>query len=149
MPDLSPHRRRLLAGGAAALVLVGVVGGGILSRSHAEREEAAIATANALPTVSVIHPQSAAAGTFTLPGTVAAYNEAAINARTSGYVAKWYADIGDHVRAGPVLAVLDAPEVSEQLAQARADLQSAIANRQLAETTADRDRKSTRLNSSH
>src|SRR3546814_16438137 len=66
---------------------------------------AAIATANALPTVSVIHPQSAAAGTFTLPGTVAAYNEAAINARTSGYVAKWYADIGDHVRAGPVLAV--------------------------------------------
>lgn len=138
MPDLSPHRRRLLAGGAAALVLVGVVGGGILSRSHAEREEAAIATANALPTVSVIHPQSAAAGTFTLPGTVAAYNEAAINARTSGYVAKWYADIGDHVRAGQVLAVLDAPEVSEQLAQARADLQSAIANRQLAETTADR-----------
>src|SRR3546814_18625103 len=84
MPDLSPHRRRLLAGGAAALVLVGVVGGGILSRSHAEREEAAIATANALPTVSVIHPQSAAAGTFTLPGTVAAYNEAAINARTRG-----------------------------------------------------------------
>src|SRR3546814_13662309 len=84
MPDLSPHRRRLLAGGAAALVLVGVVGGGILSRSHAEREEAAIATANALPTVSVIHPQSAAAGTFTLPGTVPAYNEAAINAdRTS------------------------------------------------------------------
>src|SRR3546814_6333199 len=72
-----------------------------------------IATANALPTVSVIHPQSAAAGTFTLPGTVAAYNEAAINARTSGYVAKWYADIGDHVRAGQVLAVLDAPEVSE------------------------------------
>src|SRR3546814_8505332 len=82
--------------------------------------------------------------------------------------------IGDHVRAGQVLAVLDAPEVSEQLAQARADLQSAIANRQLAETTADRwqtlhekdavsqqetdekqgafkasDRKSTRLNSSH
>src|SRR3546814_14668232 len=46
--------------------------------------------------------------------------------------------IGDHVRAGQVLAVLDAPEVSEQLAQARADLQSAIANRQLAETTADR-----------
>src|SRR3546814_5420876 len=99
---------------------------------------AAIATANALPTVSVIHPQSAAAGTFTLPCTVAAYNEAAINARTSGYVAKWYADIGDHVRAGQVLAVLDAPEVSEQLAQARADLQSAIANRQLAETTDDR-----------
>src|SRR3546814_3606829 len=85
----------LLAGGAAALVLDGVVGGGILSRSHAEREEAAIATANALPTVSVIHPQSAAAGTFTLPGTVAAYNEAAINARTSGYVAKWYSDIGE------------------------------------------------------
>src|SRR3546814_12794816 len=68
MPDLSPHRRRLLAGGAAALVLVGVVGGGILSRSHAEREEAAIATANALPTVCVIHPQSAAAGTFTQIG---------------------------------------------------------------------------------
>src|SRR3546814_16638766 len=82
MPDLSPHRRRLLAGGAAALVLVGVVGGGILSRSHAEREEAAIATANALPTVRVIHPQSAAAGSFTLPGTVAAYNEAAHTSRT-------------------------------------------------------------------
>src|SRR3546814_18479624 len=98
MPDLSPHRRRLLAGGAAALVLVGVVGGGILSRSHAEREAPAIATANALPTVSVIHPQSAAAGPFTLPGTVAASHEDALKAQARGYVAKWYAPIATRPR---------------------------------------------------
>lgn len=137
MPDGS-KRRRWLVGGAAGAALIAVVGGGIAARSAAEDEQAAVAATNALPTVAVVRPQPAPSGAFTLPGNIAAQNEAAINARTSGYVARWYADIGDAVRAGQTLAVLDAPEVEQQLAQARADLQTALANRDLAETTADR-----------
>lgn len=136
MPELS-NKRRWLAGGAAAAVLITVVGG-LAARGSAEDEQAEVAAGNALPTVAVIRPQPSPNGTVMLPGSIAARNEAAINARTSGYVARWYADIGDSVRAGQTLAVLDAPEVEQQLAQARADLQTAVATRELARTTAVR-----------
>ncbi len=59
-----------------------------------------------------------------LPGTIQAFNSAPIYARTNGYVRKWLVDIGDSVREGQTLAVLDAPEVDQQLAQARADYQT-------------------------
>jgi RND family efflux transporter MFP subunit len=91
-----------------------------------------------LPTVAVVRPETSTAGALALPGTIAAFNEAAINARTTGYVARWHADIGDPVRAGETLATLDAPEVEQQLAQARAELRTALANRALADTTAKR-----------
>jgi RND family efflux transporter MFP subunit len=73
-----------------------------------------------------------------LPGNVQAYNSAAIYARTNGYVRRWLADIGDNVKAGQPLAILDAPEIDQQLARAQADYQTAMANQRLAETTAKR-----------
>jgi RND family efflux transporter MFP subunit len=73
-----------------------------------------------------------------LPGTVQAYTDAAIFARTTGYLKKRYADIGSHVRAGQMLAEIDTPELDQQLMQARADLATAQANEKLAKTTADR-----------
>ena len=66
------------------------------------------------------------------------WNNAAINARTNGYVRNWLVDIGDHVHTGEPLAVLDAPEVDQALAQAVADYQTALANQHLAATTATR-----------
>lgn len=129
-------RHRWLAGAIFAVVLV--LGGGLAARSMADAELAEVARTNAHPAVAVVLPKPAGEATLTLPGTIAARNEAAINARTSGYVARWYADIGDKVRAGQTLAVLDTPEVAQQLAQAKADLQLAAANRALAATTAER-----------
>jgi RND family efflux transporter MFP subunit len=73
-----------------------------------------------------------------LPGNIQAYHSAPIYARTNGYVRRWLVDIGDHVSAGQTLAVLDAPEVDQQLAQARADYQTALANQRLAASTSRR-----------
>lgn len=129
-------RHRWLAGSIFAVVLV--LGGGLAARSVADTELAEVAQRNARPAVAVVLPKPVGEAMLTLPGTIAARNEAAINARTSGYVARWYADIGDTVRAGQTLAVLDTPEVAQQLAQAKADLQLAAANRSLAATTAER-----------
>jgi RND family efflux transporter MFP subunit len=72
---------------------------------------------------------------LTLPGSVEAYNSAAIFARVSGYLKKWYVDIGAPVKAGQLLADLDTPDVDAQLAQGKADLNSAIANQQLSAAT--------------
>jgi RND family efflux transporter MFP subunit len=124
---------------AAALVAVAVAAGGIALRRHDEHQLAGWTHAQTVPVVSVIHPGTAAStGELTLPANLQALNSAPIYARTSGYVRKWYVDIGDHVHAGQVLAVLDAPEVEQQLVAARADLQTARANQELAASTAAR-----------
>jgi RND family efflux transporter MFP subunit len=73
-----------------------------------------------------------------LPGNVVAYMEAPIYARTSGYLKAWYADIGTRVHKGALLAEIDTPEVDRQLDQARADLDTAVANSHLAQTTNER-----------
>ena len=73
-----------------------------------------------------------------LPGDVQAFYNAPIHARVSGYLKRWYADIGAQVKAGQVLADIDTPELDQQLAQARADLATAVANQQLSQTTAKR-----------
>jgi RND family efflux transporter MFP subunit len=67
------------------------------------------------------------ARTLTLPGETAAWYESTIYARVNGYVSKWYADIGDHVRQGQVLALIDTPELDAQLAAARAQFNAAQA----------------------
>ncbi len=142
MSDPTPSRtsspKGRLYGAAAAVGVALLVGGGIVARNADHIEQAEFARANALPTVNVVHPQPAEAGAIRLPGMLEPDNEAAIHARASGYVAQRLVDIGDHVRAGQVLAVLDAPEVKQQLAQAQADLRTAEANRGLAQTTAVR-----------
>jgi RND family efflux transporter MFP subunit len=93
----------------------------------------------AVPTVSVIHP-SAESGQedLVLPSTLQAYVESPIYARTTGYLKKWYHDIGTRVRQGELLADIDTPEVDQQLSQARADLGTSQANEDLSKITATR-----------
>ena len=138
MPDGDgPNLKR--AGIIAAVAAVAVVGIGIGTRVHSQAQLATWTHSQSTPTVSVIHAKPSAATTaLTLPATLQALQSAPIYARTSGYIRKWYVDIGDPVRPGQLLAVIDAPEVDQQLAAARADLQTARANQQLAATTATR-----------
>ena len=123
----------------AAIVAVAVVGLGIVSRVHSKNELTTWTQQQALRSVTVIHPAAADTNNvLTLPANLEAFNSAAIYARTTGYVQKWLVDIGDTVRSGQLLAILDAPEVEQQLVAARADLQTALANEQLSKATADR-----------
>jgi RND family efflux transporter MFP subunit len=92
-----------------------------------------------VPPVSVIKPKARdGAQELVLPGSIQAFTEAPIYARTNGYLKRWYADIGTHVKAGQLLAEIDTPEIDDQLQQARADLATATANHQLAEKTSVR-----------
>lgn len=123
------------------LVVAGVVIAGIVPR---ERAKAALRTETydlAVPTVTVMHPKKGApVEEIVLPGNIQAFIDSPIYARTNGYLKKWYADIGSHVKAGQLLAEIETPEVDQQLDQARADLNTAQANDRLAEITATRYR---------
>jgi RND family efflux transporter MFP subunit len=93
----------------------------------------------AVPTVAVIHPTiEPSQEDLVLPSTLQAYVESPIYARTTGYLKKWYHDIGTRVRQGELLADIDAPEVDQQLSQARADLGTSQANENLSRITARR-----------
>jgi RND family efflux transporter MFP subunit len=141
--------RRVRSYGLAALVIVfSLAAWGIVSRVS-ERAVLATDTAElAIPTVSTIKPTpGSAAEQLVLPGSVQAYNEAPIFARTNGYVREWYTDIGTRVKKGQSLAEIDTPEVDQQLRQARADLATAQANFQLAHTTDQRWRELLATNS--
>jgi RND family efflux transporter MFP subunit len=91
------------------------------------------------PSVIAIPPRAGApVDTFVLPGNVSAFTDSPIYARTSGYLSKWYYDIGAHAKKGALLAEIAAPEVDQQLAQAEADLVTAQTNAGLAKIQADR-----------
>ncbi|BBD03133.1 MULTISPECIES: efflux RND transporter periplasmic adaptor subunit [Sphingobium] len=139
-PVTGPDSRTLKRVGiGAAVIAIAVVGFGVATRISATNELRGTAEKAAIPSVAVVSPkQDGKGGALVLPGNVQAYNSAAIYARTNGYVSRWLADIGDNVRAGQSLAVLDAPEVDQQLAAAQADYQTALAQQRLAETTAKR-----------
>jgi RND family efflux transporter MFP subunit len=128
----------LLCGAALA---VGVAAAGIESRQHAEAELAQATDAAAIPTVAVaIAAAGPAEEEIVLPGTVQAEYDTPIYARTSGYLKRWYTDIGTPVKTGDLLAEIDSPEVDQQLQQARAQLvqlQAALvqANMELARVT--------------
>src|SRR5215469_7713149 len=93
----------------------------------------------AVPTVAVIHPVAESGDEdLVLPGTLQAYVESPIYARTNGYLKKWYHDIGTTVQKGELLADIDTPEVDQQLGQARADLNTSKANANLSQITASR-----------
>jgi RND family efflux transporter MFP subunit len=92
----------------------------------------------ALPVNVIEAKQGDASDEIALPATLQAYDESPVYARTSGYIRKWYVDIGQHVKAGELLAVIDAPEVDQQLAHARAMLSQSQANLTLAGITAKR-----------
>jgi RND family efflux transporter MFP subunit len=93
----------------------------------------------AVPSVSVVLPrQTDPAQEIVLPGNVQPYTSSPIYARTDGYLKKWSFDIGAHVKSGDLLAVIQTPEVDEQLAQAKSTLATAQANLELAQITKDR-----------
>lgn len=117
-----------------------VVGGILLFQRRVQYQALANETeAAAIPTVAVIHPSLEAGDeNLVLPGTLQAYVESPIYARTNGYLRKWYHDIGSRVNKGELLADIDTPEVDQQLGQSRADLNTAKANAQLSDITAAR-----------
>ncbi len=123
-----------------ALILVAtLLASGIYSRVKARNtlnEETARA---ALPSVSVVSPkQTAPAEEIILPGNVEPYISSPIYSRTNGYLKKWYVDIGGRVKQGQLLAVIDTPEVDQQLQQSLSNLNTAKANLALAEITRNR-----------
>jgi RND family efflux transporter MFP subunit len=108
-------------------------------RSHSDKVLAANTEALIATPVDVIQAnQGEASDEIALPATLQAYDESPVYARTSGYIRKWYVDIGQHVKSGQLLAVIDAPEVDQQLLHARAMLSQSQANLTLAGITAKR-----------
>jgi RND family efflux transporter MFP subunit len=122
-----------------AAVIGAVVYTGILSRTASAASLARQTSEDAVLAVSVVHPKTGSAEEeVVLPGNIQAFTDSPIYARTNGYLKKWYVDIGTHVKAGDLLAEIDAPELDHQLQQAKADLETAQANLKLAQSTADR-----------
>ena len=136
-----PRRRGLLL---LALALVASALGlgiysGIRARATADTTLKQATVEAAIPVVSVVSPTPGAPSLeIRLPGTTQAFTDAAIFARTSGYLKRWYFDIGAHVKQGQLLAEIETPEVDQQLEQTRADLETAQANLRQAQITADR-----------
>jgi RND family efflux transporter MFP subunit len=127
----------VIAVGAATLAFA--IHGGITTRVAAESSLARSTEEAAVPTVNVIHPKDGAPlEELVLPGNTQAFSDTPIFARTSGYLKRWYFDIGAHVKRGDLLAEIETPEIDKQLQQTRAELATAQANHHLAETTAAR-----------
>jgi RND family efflux transporter MFP subunit len=135
-----PRRRRTIFVAAAALaVLALVIYSGIHSRAVAESRLTRRTQEAAVPTVAVVFPQEGApTQEIVLPGNTQAFSDAPIYARTNGYLKHWYFDIGAHVQKGQLLAEIETPEVDQQLLQARADMDTAQANKNIAGITATR-----------
>ena len=136
-PRRIPHR--WIAVGVIALVFLAALVWGILPRLEATAALKKETQALNIPTVSVIRPKTGdASQELVLPGNMQPFVDTPIYARTNGYLKRWTADIGAHVKTGQLLAEIDTPEVDDQLHQARADLATAEANYKLAEKTASR-----------
>ena len=122
---------------AVVLVVIGIFT--LLERREQYNALAKETETLAIPTVAVIHPTlEPSQEDLVLPSTLQAYTESPIYARTSGYLKKWYHDIGSHVQQGEMLADIETPEVDQQLAQARADLGTNQANENLSRITSAR-----------
>jgi membrane fusion protein, multidrug efflux system len=136
-----PQSRRGLGifGMLAVVVLIVVVVTGIRSREEASAKLREWTDDQAVPTVAVALPDAKAGSpTIDLPGRLEAYSRAPIFARVSGYLKSWSADIGARVKAGQVIAEIEAPDLDQQLLQARADLASQKASAKLSEATLNR-----------
>lgn len=147
--NLSPHHStideasgtRLLkrAGLGFAIAAVLIVAWSLLSSQRASARLAERTEAQVAISVATTRPQPMTEGSvLTLPGSVQANTDASIYARTSGYLRSWKVDIGAQVKAGQVLAEIDAPEVDQQLHAAEAEVADARAARQIAVLTAER-----------
>jgi RND family efflux transporter MFP subunit len=133
-------RRKLGLVGVIGLVAAGaIVVTGIMARAKTETELKAWTDDQAIPTVAVAPPDARVLNaTLDLPGRLEAYYRAPIFARVSGYVKSWSADIGAQVKSGQVIAEIEAPDLDQQLLQARADLVSQQSSAKLSEATLNR-----------
>src|SRR5258706_4456289 len=129
----------ILVAASALAALALMIYSGIHSRAAAESRLTKRTEEAAIPTVAVVFPREGApTQEIVLPGNTQAFSDAPIYARTSGYLKRWYFDIGAHVQRGQLLAEIETPEVDRQLEQSRADLDTAQANLNIAKITAAR-----------
>lgn len=135
-----PRKSRLFLFLFFAVMVLVVLGAFTLLQRRSQYQALAKETETlAVPTVAVIHPTTEASEEgLVLPGSMQAYVESPIYARTNGYLKKWYRDIGSRVRKGELLADIDTPEVDQQLLQAKADMETSKANANLSKITANR-----------
>jgi RND family efflux transporter MFP subunit len=124
---------------AVPIALAVIFFAGVRPRLRARDALDSRTAAAAHPVVNVVvAKKSLASAVITLPAAIQAFQDTPIYARTTGYIAKWTADIGDRVKAGQVMAVIDGPDLDQELNQSRAALEQARANLELARISADR-----------
>ena len=138
--EMAQHSyKRWLGAGIALIAVAALLISGIWSRVRARAALDTETAKSALTAVSVVSPKATTpTDEIILPGNVQPYITSPIYARTNGYLKKWYFDIGAHVKEGQLLAVIETPEVDQQLEQARSNLLTAQANLALAAITKTR-----------
>ena len=138
LKTLSP-RQLLLVGIIALIAAGGIAANGLIGRARNTQDLVQWTKAQAIPTVALAKLASGdAEQKLILPGNLQPYSKATIYARVNGYLKSWNKDIGASVKTGEVLASIEAPDLDQQLAQARATLASAKANYDIAAVTAER-----------
>ncbi len=138
LPPAPPRKALLLIGLVLLLLIVGAVITMLMRMrdSHVLADET---ERESIPTVAVVHPIAEKPDEeLVLPGSLLAYEESPIYARTNGYLLRWYKDIGSRVTQGELLADIDTPEVDQELMQVRANRQQIVAQMDLAKINADR-----------
>lgn len=121
-PSRTPGRRRLTAAVAGLALVVLPLAAWLALRAGTEKLPDGSEEANAVRRVRVVHPGRVECATLTLPANIDAFQTTLIYSRVSGYLLKWYVDIGQEVPQGHRLADIDTPELDQELAQARANL---------------------------
>ena len=140
-PELPPAPARKALTIVAIALLILIIAGALTLLDHVSHDRALAKETEreTIPTVAVIHPQMEKPDEdLVLPGSLLAYEESPIYARTNGYLVKWYKDIGSRVKEGELLAKIDAPEVDQELNQSKAARQQIVAQLELAKISADR-----------
>ena len=138
LPPAPPRKALLLIG----LVLLLLVVGGLITmllRIRSSRVLADETERESIPTVAVVHPTAEKPDEeLVLPGSLQAFEESPVFARTNGYLLRWYKDMGSRVKQGELLADIDTPEIDQELMQVRANRQQIVAQMDLAKINADR-----------
>jgi RND family efflux transporter MFP subunit len=140
-PDLPPASGRKVLTMVAVVLLVLLIAGGftLLARYSHSQALAKETERDAVPSVAIVHPVLEKPDEeLVLPGSLQAYKESPIFARTNGYLVRWYKDIGSQVKKGELLAQIDTPEVDQELNQGRAARQQILSQMQLAKISAER-----------
>jgi multidrug efflux system membrane fusion protein len=140
-PDLPPAPPRKALTIVGVLLLILLIAGALTLWDHATHDRALAKETEreTVPTVAVVYPQSEKPNEdLILPGSLLAYVESPIYARTNGYLLQWYKDIGSQVTKGELLAKIDTPEVDQELNQARAARQQIVAQMDIAKISTDR-----------